>query len=675
MDFIYGNDPININRLFPFFFELDQFLNIKNAGNSLQKMNPLLAHYPSFESCFVVQRPWSLQLTFESFLEYSSHLFILIEKTKGLTLRGQFIQLNNNNTLLFIGTPWFIETTELSRYSLSLQDFSLSDSFTDMIQFLKMNEINNAEIKSLAESLKEQKKKLEEKELLYRQLVENATDIIFRCNTQGIITYINSAAREITGYTEEEIIGKKIQDVVSPESKEDVSKLFGEQVQKKLSKVNIEYTIIHKNGTRVWLSQNSIAILENNEIVGITSIARDVTYKKEAEKELLLSRQKALELAATKERFLANTSHEIRTPMNAIIGLSGLLSETLLTEKQKEYVHSIHTSAGNLLVIINDILDLSKIDAGKLQLEHIDFDLKEKLSTLIRSLQIKASEKNLILTSSIDHRISKYIKGDPYRLNQILMNLLSNAIKFTDHGRVTLTATLLKELTSYQIIRFSIEDTGIGISPDKLLSIFDDFTQADTSTTRKYGGTGLGLSICRKLSELMEGSLEVTSTPGKGSVFSLTVTLEKGIEITARKESIHEANPDFLNEKSVLLVEDNEFNQLLAITILEQWNTKVTLAPDGLAAVAAVRKQEFDIILMDIQMPVMGGIEATEIIRKELCVSTPIIALTADAIVENIKEYLDKGMNACVTKPFQRENLFEVMYDLLTTIESSKANK
>ncbi|MDJ1502365.1 ATP-binding protein [Xanthocytophaga agilis] len=674
MEFLYNSNSIDVDLLFPFFFEMDQSLIIKKSGKSLQKINSQVASCPLFSACFHIQRPWSAKYTFESILEYSSQIFILTESTKGLTLRGQFIFLNKSHTLLFIGTPWLTSTDQLAQYSLSVPDFALSDSFTDMIQFLKIHEINTSEIRSLANNLKEQKQIIEQKELLFRQLVENATDIIFRYNTQGTITYINPATEDITGYTAEEIIGQKIQYVVSPSFKEEVIRIFLDQIHRQLPKVSFDYTFTHKDGRQRWLSQNSIAIFENNQIVGITAVARDITYKKEAEEELLLSRQKALELAATKERFLANTSHEIRTPMNAIIGLSDLLRETPLTEKQQEYVHSIHTSAENLLVIINDILDLSKIGAGRLELEHIDFDLNEKLSSLIRSLQIKASEKNITLSSSIDHHINKYIKGDPYRLNQILMNLLSNAIKFTDHGRITLTATLLEELSSHQIIRFSVEDTGIGISSDKLFSIFEDFTQADTSTTRKYGGTGLGLSICKKLSELMEGSLDVSSTPGKGSIFTLTVTLEKGVEITANKESIHEANSDFLSGKSVLLVEDNEFNQLLAITILQQWNTKVTLVPDGLAAIAEVRKQEFDIILMDIQMPVMGGIEATEIIRKDLCITTPIIALTADAIVENIKEYLDKGMNACVTKPFQRDNLFKVMYDLLSNKALTKVN-
>jgi PAS domain S-box-containing protein len=666
MNFIYENDAIDLNHLFPFFLEIDESLCIRRVGRSLKKINPLLEESLPFESCFSIIRPWSVTMTFQGVLDYSSQLFILKDKAKDLVLRGQFLHLPNQRSLLFLGTPWITESTQLTQYSLHFHDFSLSDSFTDMIQLLRVNEINTTEIKSLVEDLHRQKQKIEDKETSYRQLVENATDIIFRCNAAGIITYINPATYKITEYTAEEIIGHKIYNIVAPEFREEIRQALQNQVQNKVANISLDYIVYHKKGHPIWLSQNNIAIFENDQVVGFTSIARDITYKKEIEKELLLSRKKALELVVAREQFLANTSHEIRTPMNAIIGLSDLLKDTPLTEKQKEYVYSIHTSAENLLVIINDILDLSKIEAGKLTLETIHFDLQDKLSILIRSMQIKALEKNLYLDLRVDTHLCTHVKGDPYRLNQILMNLLSNALKFTEKGSVILRVELAEEQSNRQVIRFRVEDTGIGIAPDKLQYIFDDFTQADASTTRKYGGTGLGLSISRKLAELMKGSLSVTSQVGAGSAFILELPLEKGVPMLQNKKSLYETSPNLLQHKTVLLVEDNEFNQLLASTILEQWNTKVTIARHGQEAVEKVKMQEFDVILMDIQMPVMGGVEATRIIRNELSIHTPIIALTANAIVENVKEYIDNGMNACVTKPFQREKLFEVIHQVLT---------
>ncbi len=666
MNVLYENDAIDFNQLFPFFFEMDHTLCIRKAGRSLIKLIPSLETPQPFEACFSIQRPWSMKLSFLGFAEFSAHLFILRIQNQQLTLRGQVILLEHKQALLFLGTPWFTEVAQLTTNSLVLQDFVLSDSFTDTLQLLQINEINNREIRLLLDNLNQQKKRLEEKEYSYRQLVENATDLICRCDAEGRISYINPAAYEITGYTVDEIVGHKIYNLVSPDFREEVKAAILEQAYNKVQYSNYDYIVFHKKGYPVWFSQNTIAVFENDQLVGFTCIARDITYKKEIEKELVRSRKEALELVVTRERFLANTSHEIRTPMNAIIGISNLLKETNLTDKQREYVHSIHTSSENLLVIINDILDLSKIEAGKLTLENIDFDLKEKLSTLVRSLQLKASEKSLYLSLAIDTGVGTWVKGDPYRLNQVLMNLLSNALKFTDQGSVALKLSVIKDTPTHQTLAFVVEDTGIGISDDKLESIFDDFTQADTSTTRKYGGTGLGLSISRKMAQLMQGTLSVKSKPAVGSTFTLKITVEKGKKQIEAKQTLHKTHPDLLQGKTVLLVEDNEFNQLLAATILEQWNTKVTLAQNGQEAIDKVKLQEFDVILMDIQMPVMGGIEATQIIRNELQLHTPIIALTANAISGNIQEYTANGMNACVTKPFQREALFETIYEVIS---------
>lgn len=654
------DDPIEPNLLFPFYIKINRDLKVMSVGKSLSNIMDFEAGL-DFAEIFEIIRPRSVKQNFDDYLTYTKQLFIIKIKCNNLTLRGQMVHLPKTKSLVFFGSPWITDANQLIDYGLSLHDFALNDSITDMLQVLKLHEINTDDIKTLANDLKQQKHQIELKEKRYRLLVENASEAILRWDVNGEIKYANPATTQIFGYEEHELVGRKFMEFISEEYKEEVKAIYVKQIQnEEYASSNYEYTVVRKDGSYVWLSQNTIAIMEDGQLKGFTSIARDITERKLMEKELIDARQKALESMNAKERFLANTSHEIRTPMNAIMGLSSLLKDTILNDKQQEFVSAINNSSKNLLVIINDILDISKIESGKLELEHISFDLKDKLDSLMSSLQIKASEKNLFLKLEWDEQLSPICKGDPFRINQILVNLLGNALKFTQVGSVKLKVRQLASTDNFQKIEFKIEDTGLGIPKDKLDSIFEDFSQVDSSITRKYGGTGLGLSISKKLAEMMKGNIKVKSVLGEGSVFSINLILERGVESEIETNKIVHANPNTLRGKKILLVEDNEINQFLAVSIMEQWNLDVTIANNGLEAIKAVQDDTYEVVLMDIQMPEMGGMEATAAIRK-MGYAQPIIAMTANAMKEDLDKYLNGGMDDYITKPFERDDLFDVL--------------
>jgi len=380
-------------------------------------------------------------------------------------------------------------------------------------------------------------------------------------------------------------------------------------------------------------------------------------------KELVESRKRAEESAKAKEQFLANMSHEVRTPMNAIIGFTELLKDSKLNDEQKSYLGAIKTSSENLLVIINDILDFSKISSGKLVLEFIAVDIKSLINDLIYSFQVRAKSKNIYLNFEFDDKISSLLLGDPVRLQQILNNLLSNAVKFTESGRVDLCCSLLKDSKESQTLKIKVSDTGIGIDQDKLDFIFETFSQEDQSVTRKFGGTGLGLAISKQLIELYQGELLVESEKGKGTIFTIILELNKSLPTTSKTVDISENERYSIEGSSILLVDDNEFNQLLVESILSDKNVKITCASNGQEALEMLNSQKFDIILMDIQMPVMDGIEATQKIRNEMKLDVPIIALTANALKDDKEKYLNAGMDSYISKPFEQQELLRVISD------------
>lgn len=495
----------------------------------------------------------------------------------------------------------------------------------------------------------------------YKSVVEDGSDIIFIVDYDANILYHNSSI-ETLGYPPKSLIGKNFVDFILPQELGDFKKNF-KASQKKAYNEKVEFQFLCKDHTYRYLEFNSINLKHKEKISGLILDCRDITQRKKDAVELV-------RLQKAKEQFLANISHEIRTPINGIAGMASLLSSDQNPEERQTYLTAIKHSADNLKLIINDILDIASIESGKLKFEKVPFNLGDQLPSIINTFKYQAKEKRISLEYTIEERANRILIGDPVRFNQVIINLIGNAVKFTHSGSILINCSIAKANKEISWVQISIQDTGVGIPQEKLTTIFESFSQADESITRKFGGTGLGLTIVKQLVELQNGKITVNSKENIGSVFTILIPYLNGSKKLLKnsgpkKTTTHVQTAD--QHLNILLVEDNDINRLYAQSILRNWNCKSDTAENGLVAIERVKSKMYDVILMDIQMPVMDGYETTKAIRmmKHPVNKIPIVALTANATKNDVDKCLAAGMNDYLAKPFTPEDLFHKLFDEL----------
>ena len=512
-------------------------------------------------------------------------------------------------------------------------------------------------------------------------LIEASRDPLFAISLAGKITDTNQASVRVTGVPKNELIGSDFTIYFTEPEK---AKKGYEAVFSKGFVVDYPLTIKDHKLTDV-LFNGAVYKDEKETILGAVVVARDITEQKRIEKELIEAKvfaelatshaeeaklvaekatRNAEEAVNSKQQFLSNMSHEIRTPMNAIIGFTKVVLKTDLTAKQKEYLMAIKMSGDALIVLINDILDLAKVDAGKMTFEKIPFKLQLSIKAMLHLFQSKIQEKNLKLFIHYDKNIPEVLLGDPVRLHQIILNLVSNAVKFTNEGKITVSVQLLSETDNDVTLKFAIQDTGIGIKNSKTGKIFENFQQATSGTSRIFGGTGLGLAIVKNLVEAQKGEIHVESAVGKGSTFSFILHFDKTNANAVLEPEIIELNTEIKDTK-ILVVEDMELNQLLMKTLLDDFGFECDIAANGKIAIDKLKKNNYDIVLMDLQMPEMNGFEATQYIREQLKLTLPIIALTADVTTVDVNRCKEVGMNDYISKPVDERLLYSKLISVI----------
>jgi len=517
-----------------------------------------------------------------------------------------------------------------------------------------------------------------------RSLIEASLDPLFTISPAGKITDINNASVNITGLSREELIGTDFFNYFTEPQK---AREVYQEVFAKGFVADYPLTIRDFTHTDV-LFNGSVYKDGQGNVVGAVVVARDITEQKLIAKELteaIVYAELATQIAETakskaesatqiaedavkaKQQFLSNMSHEIRTPMNAIIGFTKVVLRTELTAKQKEYLTAIKMSGDALIVLINDILDLAKVDAGKMTFEKTPFKMATSIAAMLHLFETKIQEKNLALVKEYDSRIPAVLMGDPVRLHQIILNLMSNAVKFTATGKITVQVRLLSEDEEKATIGFSITDTGIGVNKDNIEKIFETFRQASSGTARLYGGTGLGLAIVKQLVNQQGGSIQVKSEIGHGSTFSFILSFQKTKAIAESESEIVDLNIKMKNIK-VLVVEDMALNQLLMKTLLDDFGFERDIASNGKIAIEKLQTNTYDIILMDLQMPEMNGFEATEYIRTKMNSTIPIIALTADVTTVDLEKCKALGMNDYIAKPVDERLLYSKIIGLVNKL-------
>jgi len=548
-----------------------------------------------------------------------------------------------------------------SRFPAVVSVTALRDAQNVIIGYLLIGTDNTA--RKLVEA--EQKKldqRLRDQQFYTRSLIESNIDALMTTDPSGIITDVNKQMEALTGCTRDELIGAPFKGYFTDPARAEAGiKLV--LSEKKVT--DYELTARARDGTKTVVSYNATTFYDRDRTLqGVFAAARDVTERKRVEMELKQAKAAAESASRTKSDFLASMSHEIRTPMNAIMGIADLLAKTSLTPEQEKYVQIFRRAGDNLLNLINDILDLSKVEASQLELERTAFSLNDDLEKVLEMVGARVQEKQLALMCTIAPNVPTSLFGDPTRLRQVLLNLIGNAVKFTEAGTVSLDVTLNEDAPT--LLQFTVSDTGIGISAEKLSRVFERFTQADSSTTRRFGGSGLGLTISKRLVELMGGRIWVESVVDKGSVFSFAVPFEIWTEDAQRAIVATGAGPELeMTALRILLVEDSSDNCLITIAYLDETPYRIEIAENGAIACDMFAAGSYDLVLMDRQMPIMDGLTATRKIRAWEKAHDrppiPIVALTASALKGDREMCLAAGCTSFLTKPIKQEVLLQAI--------------
>ena len=518
---------------------------------------------------------------------------------------------------------------------------------------------------------KNAERRLNEQKNFIQNIIDTNPNLVFVKDTDGRFILANKAFAQSVDMAVEDILGRRDSEL-NIESRERINAYASEdahvlayqetitreeKIEERGRGVNYSYTI------KSPLTMPGGATY----VLGVTT---DVTKLKEVQQQLEDARKQAEEAKNIKDMFFANMSHEIRTPLNSITGFVNLLLDSPLNGEQRRYLEAIHLSTQNLLVIVNDILDYSKLEAGMLRLEQTEFSVSDQINSVKEMYRLRAKEKDIKLTTSVDLKTPNLnVQGDPVRLHQILINLVGNSLKFTNAGQIHLSVQEYWQDDTYIELLFEVRDTGIGIPPDKLNFIFDRFTQADESVTRKFGGTGLGLSICRQLVEIQDGFIEAESYESQETVFRFMIPYKKsqatGLSLTRQLPNDEEV-VRLLNGHKILLVEDNPINQMLAMAILRKWKVSYDVAENGAIAIEKLQKETYSLVLMDLQMPVMDGVEATTLLRQDAkTADLLIVAFTADIGAKHKDNFEEARFDSFLTKPFSPTQLFNTLVDLL----------
>jgi two-component system, sensor histidine kinase len=581
-------------------------------------------------------------------------------------IQGYFDQAISSQSLVDFECSLRDRYGEMGRWAIRARPWGMND-----LQYLLVTGDDISKRHYMEIQLREEQQRLS-------TYMETMQTLLMVCDATGIVRRVNQQTLLLLQLTEKQVIGYPLLYLVPRPHNSQLEARLQQLAQRQNGSLSIEFPLVAANGKERIISWRLTRFgshnLDNQPELLLAGL--DITESVANRMALEAANQRIREALTQAEQanhsksiFLANMSHEIRTPMNGILGATELILDSSLSHEQRHYLDMIHRSSQSLLDILNDILDLSKIESGHLELEQIDFDLNQLLTEVYQLFREPARRKNLGLVYLYDGSLPLRWRGDPKRIRQIVTNLLSNALKFTEQGRIEIRINGKLQNHLQYLLNIEIHDTGIGISSQQSEQIFSAFRQADSSTSRRYGGTGLGLTICRRLAEAMRGQVQMTSELGKGSTFIVGLPLLQA-DIPAenlpprRNAELHQLHGH------ILLAEDNEVNRKVATRMLEKLGLQCTIAKNGREAVEAVQHQPFDLVLMDINMPILDGIEATREIRTlaEEVAAVPILALTANAMMEDRRRCLEAGMNGFISKPMRLEQLRQAMIEAVPTL-------